>query len=114
MYNSDLNGYHSPVTNPEPLTGDVLPAPTPAPPEHTPQGRPLYWHVYGGPLKGTKGAAKNFPMITAGPVTKPPDAEVTGTTIPGADGVTVFSYLGTFDHDPSEAELRSLRPKAYR
>lgn len=112
------------MTHPEPLTGEILnadgtpfqeapPEPGPTAGEFTAAGRPLYWHVYGGPLAGSKGAAKNFPMITAGPVTKPADNEVVSTVIPGAGGET-FSYLGTFDHDPSDAELRSLRPRDYR
>jgi hypothetical protein len=106
------------VSSNEPLTGEIIApvtgASTPAAAEYTAAGRPLYWHVFGAPLAGTKGSAKNHPMITAGPVTKSPDSEVQNTTIPGEDGKTVFVYLGTFDHDPSDTELRSLRPKAYK
>lgn len=101
----------------EPLTGEIIApvtdASTPAP-QTTGQGRPLYWHVFGAPLAGTKGSSKNHPQITAGPVTRPADSEVMNTTIQGSDGVTTFVYLGTFDHDPSDHELRSLRPKAYK
>ena len=47
-------------------------------------------------------------------MTKSADSEVMSTTIAGEDGQTTFVYMATFDHDPTDAELRSLRPKAYQ
>lgn len=114
QFQNDATPPFSDDADPAPLTGEIIDAPRPATAEHTAAGRPLYWHVFGAPLADTKGGSKNFPQITAGPVTRPADAEVTETTVQGADGKTVFSYLGTFDHDPSDRELRSLRPEAYR
>lgn len=83
------------------------------PVEPTDISPPLYWHVFGGPIQGKRGGANNFALITAGPVPKPADSEVTGTTIPGTDGET-FAYLTTFTHEPSESELARVRPPAYR
>lgn len=73
----------------------------------------LYWHVFGAPLADTKGAAKNFPQITYGPVAKDADDQLRAMTFPGTDGET-FRYLGSFDRDPSDEDLRGLRPETYK
>jgi hypothetical protein len=128
VYNAGSKGYIRVMTpaDPDPVyvitdAGGAQPLPPPATPSaaaeaaaQTPSPRrSRYWHVFGGPLKDKKGGRSNFVTFTAGPVTKPADAEVTGTTIPGEGGET-FSYLGSFPHDPSDSDLSSLKPKAYR
>lgn len=125
MYNSLKSGYiismpdEPEIYNPDGtlFTNDATPPfhnlADGAQPEVTAAGRPLYWHVFGGSIQSKKKGRKNFAYFTAGPVTKPADAEVRSTTIPGTDGET-FSYLGTFDHDPSDAERSALAPKEYR
>jgi hypothetical protein len=100
MYNSPNKGYCRPVSTSAPLEPDAI-------------INPHYWHVFGGPLKGTTRGRKNFITVTAGPVLRSATPEVTGTTIDGATGET-FKYLGTFTHDPSDKELDSLKPKDYR
>jgi hypothetical protein len=80
--------------------------------EPTPS-RPQWWHVFGGPLSGTNGGHNNFPTVTAGPVPKEPDEEVRTTSLSGTGG-ELFTYLGSFTHDPSDTELDTLKPKEYR
>lgn len=102
------------MTSPEPVEPDAffLPEATPSP-ETTAAGRALYWHVFGGPIAGATRGANNFALVTAGPVTSPATSRVTETSLPGTQGET-FTYLGTFTHDPSDQDLSSLKPKAFR
>lgn len=92
----------TPVTQSEPLEGEIIDA-----------ARPNHWHVFGGPLADSKGGSKNFPHFTYGPVSKAADDQLRAMTIAGEHGET-FRYLGSFDHDPTDEDLRSLRPGAYK
>ena len=75
--------------------------------------RQLYWHVFGSPLNGKRKGKNNYMTGTAGPVPKPADAEVRNTTIPGEHGA-FFRYIGTLEHEPSDADILRLRPQEYR
>lgn len=101
MYNPSPVGY---LRHVEPTVHDIT---------SLPSERATYWHVFGGPIQGKKGGKNNFALITAGPVPKPADDEVVNTTIPGTDGET-FRYIATFTHEPSEAELDTVKPQEYR
>lgn len=112
MYSPATKGYRRHVTSdpapqPVPVEGDLFRA------DGTPADRPTYWHVFGGPVEGATHGATNFALITAGPVRKEPDPQVTETTITGENGET-FGYLGSFQHDPSYDDLSTLKPPAFR
>lgn len=103
------------MTEPTPTVYDIstLPRPARGGDEVSVPHRARYWHVFGAPLIGSKKGANNFPLFTAGPVAKRADDEVTSTVIQG-EGGELFSYLGTFTHEPSEDEINALKPREYR
>lgn len=72
------------------------------------QSEPLWWHVFGG--VGTEGVLEGcWALLIGGESPAPPD-EIDQHP----EGLEWATYLGSFDHDPTDEEREAMTPEQYR